>query len=441
MSIDTRYVKSVDELKAHILKGEPSVYVGSRTSTVMPYDKLEEHLGSTGPFSVVDLSQMPSKMEMDDDGALFVEGAVSWDEANQFVRSKGRALMTYPTENLALILSGIATSATGERCFGFGTLRDQVISVSYLDHQANLSTKKCSSPFLTSDAECLSTYQKDYERYKGFKNAPCPRFSKASDLLVGTEGQMGVIISAKIKTAPLDPVSYLFVAVDRWEDDFKAHVEIVEKVQSFRGQVLSCELLDSSCLGYLDPEIRPANNKDVIFLEILTREFENVYEQFLLKLEYCNEEDFFEISEKKFHQVRVGVPRAIFEDNSKRAVVKQGTDAQVRVDQLGDLFESYRQATKQGVPYGLFGHIGDCHLHFNFMPTTEQLEPVYKYMDQFYSFIKDSNGSPFAEHGIGLLKKPYIKEYYGSAQIALFKVLKAEHDPSSIFFPQGFMNS
>lgn len=120
-------------------------------------------------------------------------------------------------------------------------------------------------------------------------------------------------------------------------------------------------------------------------------------------------------------------------------VVKIGTDAQVSPKSFPDLLAFYKSITHVGVRYCLFGHFGDAHLHFNFMPTKAESEKCQNEILKLYDNIYDWKGSPFAEHGIGLLKQKFIKRFHGLNQQGLFKDLKLEHDPHAQFFPQGFM--
>ena len=135
-----------------------------------------------------------------------------------------------------------------------------------------------------------------------------------------------------------------------------------------------------------------------------------------------------------------GVPRAIFEENSKMGVVKVGTDVQVGPEHFPDLLNFYREASKIGVRYCLFGHFGDAHLHYNYMPKKEETQKCLDEFQKLYDKVLSWKGSPFAEHGIGLIKQKYIKKFHGSNQLALFQDLKKEHDPYNQFFPQGFMS-
>jgi glycolate oxidase len=192
-------------------------------------------------------------------------------------------------------------------------------------------------------------------------------------------------------------------------------------------------------MNYLKPDEKLGSNQDVIFLEVKTEHFEDIYENILCQLKLIDNNSIFEIAENKFHHIRAGVPRAIFEENSKMGVVKIGTDCQVIGDKFTDLLKFYREAASIGVRYCLFGHFGDAHLHFNYMPTKEQSAQCLEKIQRLYDKVLEWKGSPFAEHGIGLLKQKYIKKYHGSHQLGLFLDLKKEHDPFNQFFPQGFM--
>lgn len=441
MAFITKTFYSQEDLVSHLKAHQPSFYFSSKTSTVVPYDKLDTLLPwpADKEYFLCDLSKLPSHMELKDNGNLVLRGAVSWEEAKKFLRSKGRNLKTSPTEQLALITAGIATSCTGERCFAFGNMRSQVVRLKYLDFNGVEKELKREADF-KSASSALKPYQNDFKFYQNFKNAPYPRFDKEIDLMIGTEGQLGLVTEVEIETTDNSAVTYVFMLLPRWEENMDPHLEIYRAVQSHRDTIVSCELLDANCMNYLKPDEKLGNNQDVIFLEVKSDAFEDIYGNVLCNLEFTSPDEVYEIAENKFHHVRAGVPRAIFEENSKMGVVKVGTDCQVTPEHFPDLLNFYREAAKIGVRYCLFGHFGDAHLHFNYMPTKEEtpkcLEKIQKLYDEVYSW----KGSPFAEHGIGLLKQKYIKRFHGANQLNLFHDLKKEHDPFNQFFPQGFMN-
>ena len=440
MKLNKITISTRDGLVEHIKSARPSFYYSSATSTVIPYDKIEDYL-SEEPLQEMDwvnISTMPEEMDLSDEGVLSITGAVTWKSAKQFCRSKGRDIMTSPTEELASILSGLATSATGERCFGFGTLRDQIIDIEYCSHTGDFIWLNAEDELQQSAA--LDAYKDSYTKYSAFKNAPFPRMNKQTDLLIGTEGQLGVITQARIKTTTFEERTFIFIKLPRWEVDMSAHLEVFEKVQSFRDRIYSCELLDFNSMKNLPEEDKVCSSGDVIFLEVKSISFDSIYDELLSSLSKVSQEDIFEISANRCHQLRMNVPRFTFEKNLKMGVVKKGTDVQVSLEKFSELLGYYKNWTELGIGYNLFGHFGDAHLHFNFLPTADQVELCQQKLAELYEFVHSIEGSPFAEHGIGLIKQKFIFHFWSDPQFKLFKELKNKMDPENIFFPLGFLS-
>lgn len=442
---ETRTIASKKELETLIHSGQPVIFCGSRTSTVIPFHREIPWQGE--PPILADLSAMPATMDLGSDGQLRVGGGIRWEQAMAYCRARNREIMTAPTEVNACVLAGAATSATGERCFGFGTLRDQIGQLVFMDARGREITLDANQPladmdvFASSEAsEVLTAYQAEYDPYLRFKNAPFPRMQQATDLLVGTEGQLGAITELVINTAPHRPTSYLLIQLCRWEEDFAPHLAFHERVQSLRGKILACELLDWNSLAYLSPSQTPFEQRDLIFLEVLDAHMDDIVAELLEPNLPWHEEDVFVMEARRFHEMREAVPRAIADFNARRNVTKRGTDVQVTPARLSDLLKTYQEAAQLGIQYCLYGHFGDAHLHFNFRPQPDELSRCDTFFTDFYGDVKAWGGSPFAEHGIGLVKQPYVGPFHGATQFRMFDLLKQTHDPHRRFFPQGFMS-
>ncbi len=434
--MNTKSFYSDSDVAAYLKDGLPTLFHSSQTSTVIPFEKMESVLK---PSTVLgNLSTIKGNMEMLSSGDLKISGFVTWKEAKEFCLSKGREVMTSPTEELAGVLAGIATSCTGERSFGFRNLRSQIVELTYLDYDGVEHTLSASRKL-----DCgidLADYQKDFAHYAQYKNAPYPRLEFEVDLMTGTEGQLGVINSAILKTIEHFPETYIFMLLPKWEMDFRPHLELFRAVQKFRGRVRACELLDANSLSYLPPEKNPGKDNDVVFLEIRKDDFENIYEDLLSHLTLLKEDQIFEMDGTKCRELRVSVPRAIFEMNTRMGVTKKGTDVQVSAEKFEELIGFYRKLGSHGVEYNLFGHFGDAHLHFNFMPTPDKNDFCNAELESLYKQVLLWHGSPFAEHGIGLLKRKFIAPFYSEIQKNVFRALKKKFDPKGQFFPEGFMS-
>jgi FAD/FMN-containing dehydrogenase len=81
-----------------------------------------------------------------------------------------------------------------------------------------------------------------------------------------------------------------------------------------------------------------------------------------------------------------------------------------------------------------FGHIADGNIHIGVRTPTGPL-PQREIEDIVYRAVGDWQGAISAEHGIGLLKKPYLQFSRSPAEIALMRSLKATLDPLGILNP------
>ena len=87
-----------------------------------------------------------------------------------------------------------------------------------------------------------------------------------------------------------------------------------------------------------------------------------------------------------------------------------------------------------------FGHIGDGNLHINVLKPAgmadadfiAQCEHVTKLLA---ATLKEHGGSISAEHGIGLVKRPYLDSTRSAAEIALMRGVRKVFDPNGILNP------
>ncbi len=88
----------------------------------------------------------------------------------------------------------------------------------------------------------------------------------------------------------------------------------------------------------------------------------------------------------------------------------------------------------------LFGHIGDGNLHINVMQPAGMdkatfLQRTKKVDHDIFALVQRHHGSVSAEHGIGLLKKDYLRYVRTPAELAIFRGLKSLLDPAGILNP------
>jgi FAD/FMN-containing dehydrogenase len=88
----------------------------------------------------------------------------------------------------------------------------------------------------------------------------------------------------------------------------------------------------------------------------------------------------------------------------------------------------------------LFGHIGDGNLHVNVMKPDALdrerfLAQTHEVDHAIFELVRRYGGSISAEHGIGLLKKPYLSYSRSPAELEAMRAVKRALDPTGILNP------
>lgn len=118
-------------------------------------------------------------------------------------------------------------------------------------------------------------------------------------------------------------------------------------------------------------------------------------------------------------------------------------DVSVRISAVPAFMAEMQALLEDGYPHVdvvWFGHIGDGNLHINVLKPAEVDNAVFvEQCEHVTSLLVDTlqrhGGSISAEHGIGLVKKPWLNSVRSEAEIALMRGIKAVWDPKGIMNP------
>jgi len=87
---------------------------------------------------------------------------------------------------------------------------------------------------------------------------------------------------------------------------------------------------------------------------------------------------------------------------------------------------------------GTFGHMGDGNLHPTILTDERdaaEMERVHKAFDAMFRRTLELGGTITGEHGVGLAKKPWLRQQMGDASFELMKQVKATLDPGGLLNP------
>jgi D-lactate dehydrogenase (cytochrome) len=116
---------------------------------------------------------------------------------------------------------------------------------------------------------------------------------------------------------------------------------------------------------------------------------------------------------------------------------KVGTDMAVPDKYLKEIMAFYRSSlSKERIQHVIFGHVGNNHLHVNMIPSSfEQLVRAKELYRGFARRAVELGGSVSAEHGIGKLKREFMKIQYQDDALNQMRTIKELLDPGHMLNP------
>lgn len=115
------------------------------------------------------------------------------------------------------------------------------------------------------------------------------------------------------------------------------------------------------------------------------------------------------------------------------AITKLGSDMSVPDEHLADVMALYRSTLAEaGLEAAAWGHIGNNHLHVNILPRThEEFTRGKELFCRWAREVTAMGGAVSAEHGVGKIKRDFLKIMYGEDAIAQMVRLKLAFDPAA----------
>jgi D-lactate dehydrogenase (cytochrome) len=354
-----------------------------------------------------------------------------------------------PTEQTAFTGGTIATNASGARSLKYGSTRNFVRSLDIVLADGNTAT-------ITRGQYRARGHTFDVVLNDKRYIIPIPRYSMPKvkkhsagyfaaadmdlvDLFIGQEGTLGLVTGAELKLVkkPFD----IFSCFAFFKDDLKSCNFAVEASHS---KALSVEYLDINSLKLLKEIYAniPSWAQSCIFFEqeIEAHEDEAVFSfwsELLEEYEVDINNTWVAMTaaeRKDFQQRRHKVPEKINDIVRQNKMPKVSTDLAVPPQNLTEMMAYYHQRLKKtAMPYFIFGHIGDAHLHTNLIPQSET--DLAKAKEAAGDLVKKSielGGTISAEHGIGKTKREFLKMLYGEEGIKEMAQTKRALDPKMI---------
>ena len=397
--------------------------------------------------------------------AAIVPPAITLDELDAILSRRGLAYPPDPTEASANLGGTVATNASGGRSFRYGATRSWVRRLRVVlptgeiaelrrgDSPARRGILRFAADGRTVEIPLPAPGEYRMPQIKNAAGLYLAPGMEPIDLFIGCEGLAGVITEIEIALIERPAHTLTVVAYFAEQDGV---LDFVDSGVTGRAPLdyLSIEYFDGRSLDFMRPAHPdvPEEAAGAVLFEVPYQPSEphNPYpgNEVLSKLRGELETHgatldwALPISRREdVRRFRHALPEAV-NDFVRRRLGKIGTDMAVPHGRFREMMEAYeRESAACGVPFLMFGHIGDDHLHLNYLPEDEDAAARAR---QAYSRLArvavELGGTISAEHGVG--KKttineagewvPYLDVQYGVRGMRTIARVKKALDPNCI---------
>ncbi|MEF3308312.1 FAD-linked oxidase C-terminal domain-containing protein [Paenibacillus sp. GYB004] len=327
----------------------------------------------------------------------------------------------YPPDPSSMIIStlggNIMECAGGLRGLKYGTTKDHVIGLEAV----------------LPNGEIIRTGGKLYKDVAGYD---------LTKLLVGSEGTLAIVTEATVKLMPAPKYRKTMVAM---YSDIYAAARSVSAIVGNRIIPATLEFLDNATIRVVEGFNKiglPIDMEAILLIEQDGLD-ENVVENDIKEIvRICKEQGAVEVKMAADASEAEKLMLARRSALSTCARIRPTTileDATVPRSKIADMVIAINEiAKKYNVQICTFGHAGDGNLH----PTcttdardTEEIHRVEQAFEEIFEAAIRLGGTITGEHGVGVVKAPYLEWKVGAAGIEVMKAIKHAFDPNNIMNP------
>jgi D-lactate dehydrogenase (cytochrome) len=392
------------------------------------------------------LNRIKSIVREGDGGYAVVEAGVFLSDLQRAVDQQGLLYPPDPTERGCFIGGTVATNASGARTFKYGPTRNYIrrlkvvlASGEILDLRRGEVRANVEGRIRVGAIDVqLPGYRMPHTRKNASGYFVAPGMD-AVDLFIGSEGTLGVICEVEVRLLPKPEGLLSGVVFFADEADVLALVADARK----RVDARALEFFDRESLKFLRERYRdvPAEAAGAVFFEQETNAAteEAVLNEWMALLDqhHAFPESWFATNEQdqaRLREFRHQLPVLMNEWFARYNQRKVSTDMAVSDEAFPGLYRLYSETLKaSGLRYTIFGHIGDNHVHVNILPRDDA--EAARARELYVQFLKHTaavGGTLSAEHGVGKLKRDYLRYFYTDAQLREMATLKKAFDPNGI---------
>ena len=327
----------------------------------------------------------------------------------------------------------LGNNSSGSRSLKYGSVIDNVTEITFIDGNG----KKITLPKNKRVSKKILEFAKKIDR-KRFpnvtKNSSGYRIDKVKSIedshkiIIGSEGTLGIILSAKLKIIDNPRKRILFVIeYESIREAIKNCIEINKTEPSAIEFVDRATLIQikfkfnkkTKCLLFVEFDERVDSNEKIV-KSIITGKIVKKLKKDLDILQWWKYRDSSLHYSLKSIKKEKRIPHLI-------------EDAAVPLENLQKLFSVLNKINKKYKTRSIvYGHVGNGNIHVRLVSDRKKITFIKNIAIQYFEEVIKLGGTISAEHGDGLARSEFIKMQYGAKNYRVFKEIKKFFDPKNV---------
>ncbi|MFI9464573.1 FAD-binding oxidoreductase [Streptomyces xiamenensis] len=356
---------------------------------------------------VLDLSGLDAILDLrPGDGLAVVQPGVITADLDRAARAHGLCYAPDPASvEISTIGGNIATNAGGLRCVKYGVTRDAVLGLDVV----------------LADGTRLRTGRETVKGVSGYD---------LTSLITGSEGTLAVIVAATVRLLPAPAATGTAAAFFGSVRDAAAACAAVLDA-GLRPSTL--ELLDGATLAAVDAAHGTGHRaRGEAFVLARTDGFAAGAEIAEVERVLARTATHTEVTGDPAEAERLVAARRLALPAVERLGPVLIEDIAVPRSRLAEAAGAIAAlSARTGVPVFTLAHAGDGNLH----PLVVDGPGAGDVVAEIFRLALDLGGTVSGEHGVGLLKRPWLAAEHGAAALAVQRRIKDALDPAGILNP------
>ena len=347
---------------------------------------------------------------------MIVQAGVRTDEVQKAAKSAGLFYAGDPCSGDSCFIGGnLATNAGGNRAVKYGTTRHQVYEFEMVTPLGDI-VRLGSRLNKNTTGYCLE------------------------QLVIGSEGTLGIITQATLKLKPLPAHVIDVLAVFA---DVESAIAIVGLMLR-AGLIPTCvEFMDNAAVQsverFLQEGLPHSENGHYMIIQLEADNEADLENKTVTLDDLCTENGAIAVlvaDSQKIWKAR----KAFTEATGVESAVQSFEDIVVPVDRIPEAVAvSNRIASKYGLTIRMVSHAGDGNIHLTSfrgeLPEDEWDRRLNGFEHELYEIVYQLGGRLSGEHGIGYKRKDLMQKFTDPVELDMMRRIKLALDPNLVLNP------